>query len=181
MRISALVLCIILSGCSASPEKLDSVGETEAARMAPPVRRFSSYGNYELRPMILSPAVRIAPEKVAAAGTLENTLRAKLQPLIERWNAASSNRASTLVIEPQLASLRIVSGGARFWAGAFAGDSSIDLDLAVTDQSTGEQVARPRIILKADAWAGGWSVGKSDKNLLDYIASVAYAYMMMHY
>lgn len=48
MRSIALMLCITLSGCAASPEKLDSVGRTEAARMVPPVRRLSSYASYEL-------------------------------------------------------------------------------------------------------------------------------------
>ena len=181
MRTAVLVLCIILSGCAASPEKLDSVGKTGAAQMVPPLRRFSSYASYELKPMVLGPAVQVAPEKVKAAGELEKTLRAKLQPLLEQWNAASSDRSGTLVIEPQLASLRIISGGARFWAGAFAGESNIDMDLAVTDQGTGQQIAKPRITLKADAMAGAWSVGKSDQNLLDYIASIAHAYMTMNY
>jgi hypothetical protein len=182
MRATALVLCLILSGCAASPEKLDSVGKTEAGRMAPPVRRFSSYASYELKPMVLSPAVQSAPEKVKVAGELENILRTKLQPLLDQWKApASGDRSGTLVIEPRLAFLRIVSGGARFWAGAFAGDSSIDMDLAITDEGTGQQLAKPRITLKADALAGGWSIGKSDQNLLDYIASIAHAYMTANY
>jgi hypothetical protein len=28
---------------------------------------------------------------------------------------------------------------------------------------------------------GGWSIGKSDQNLLDYIASIAYEYMAVNY
>jgi hypothetical protein len=182
MKATALVVCIILSGCAASPERLELVGKTEAARMASPVKRFSSYASYELKPMVLSPAVRSEPGKVKAAEELENTLRTKLQPLLEQWKAAaSSNRSGTLVIEPQLASLRIVSGGARFWAGALVGDSSIDMDLAITDQGTGQQVAKPRITRNADAMTGGWSIGKSDQNLLDYIASIAYEYMTVNY
>jgi hypothetical protein len=150
--------------------------------MAPPVKRFSSYANYELRPMVLSPAVQSDPGKVTAAGELENTLRTKLQPLLEQWKAAeSSNRSGALIIEPQLVSLRIVSGGARFWAGALVGDSSIDMDLLITDQGTGQQVAKPRITRTADAMTGGWSIGKSDQNLLDYIASIAYEYMTANY
>ena len=58
-----------------------------------------------------------------------------------------------------------------------AGDSSIDLDLVMTDQTTGQQVAKPRIMRNADSIAGGFSIGKSDQNLLDYIASIAYQYM----
>jgi hypothetical protein len=182
MKAAALVLCMILSGCAASPERLELVGKSEAGRMSPPTKRFSSYANYELRPMVLSPAVQSEPGKVKAAGELEDTLRIKLQPLLDQWKTApSSNRSGTLVIEPQLASLRIVSGGARFWAGGLVGDSSIDMDFAITEQGTGQQIAKPRITRTADAMTGGWSVGKSDRNLLDYIASIAYEYMTVNY
>jgi hypothetical protein len=182
MKAIVVILGIIISGCAANPETLDLVGKRESARLAPPAKRFSSYTNYELRPMVLGAAVRNEPEKVQAAGNLENTLKAKLQPLLDQWKAdASSGRSGTLVIEPQLASLRIVSGGARFWAGAFAGDSSIDMDLAIIDLATGQQVAKPRITRHADAMTGGWSIGQSDQNLLDYIASIAYQYMAANY
>lgn len=136
MRVATLILCIILSGCAASPERLELVGKTEAGRMAPPVKRFSSYANYELKPMVLSAAVQSERAKVEAAGELENIIRTKLQSLLEQWKAATSgNRSGTLVIEPQLASLRIVSVGARFWVGGLVGDSSIDMDLVITDQA----------------------------------------------
>ena len=182
MRVATLILCIILSGCAASPERLELVGKTEAGRMAPPVKRFSSYANYELKLMVLSPAVQSERAKVEAAGELENIIRTKLQSLLEQWKAAmSGNRSGTLVIEPQLASLRIVGVGARFWVGGLVGDSSIDMDLVITDQGTGQQIAKPRITRTADGATGGWSVGKSDQNLLDYIASIAYEYMKVNY
>jgi hypothetical protein len=118
-----LVVGIILAGCAADPQRLESVGKSESSRLAPPIKRFSSYANYELKPMVLSEAIQKEPDKVVAAGNLENALRAKLQPLLDQWKMATASASSgTLIIEPRLESLRIVSGGARFWAGAFAGD-----------------------------------------------------------
>ena len=182
MKIVSLLICLLLVGCAASPERLESVGRSESARPAPPTKRFSSYATYEVKPMILSSAVKSDQAKVRAAGDLETVLRAKLQPLLDEWKKAPiSGRSGTLVIEPQLASLRIVSGGARFWAGGFSGDSSIDMDLLITDQSTRQQIAKPRITRSADAMTGGWSVGKSDENLLDYITSIAYYYLTDNY
>jgi hypothetical protein len=55
------------------------------------------------------------------------------------------------------------------------------MDLVMTEQGTGQQVAKPRITRSADAMTGGWSIGKSDQNLLDYIASIAYEYMAVNY
>lgn len=182
IKIICPLIFLIFTGCAAAPEKLESVGRAESARLARPTKRFSSYASYELKPIVLSEAVKSDEAKVAAAADLEAVVRAKLQPLLGQWQAApGSERSGTLVIEPQLASLRIVSVGARFWIGGFAGDSSIDMDLMYTEQSTGQQIAKPRITRSADAMTGGWSVGKSDQNLLDYIANIAYYYMSDNY
>jgi hypothetical protein len=181
MKIIYPLVFLILAGCAAAPEKLESVGRAESARLARPTKRFSSYAAYELRPMVLSEAVKRDEAKVEAAGELEAVVRAKLRPLLSKWQAArGSERSGTLIIEPRLESLRIVSVGARFWIGGFAGDSSIDMDLMFTEQSNG-QIAKPRITRSADAMTGGWSVGQSDQNLLDYIASIAYYYVTDNY
>lgn len=182
MKIIWLALCLVFAGCAASPERLESIGRAESARLAPPTKRFSSYANYEFKAMVLSSAVSSDEGKIEAARELESILRAKLQPLLNEWKVfPATGRSGTLFIEPQLVSLKVVSAGARFWAGAFAGDSSIDMDLLITDQNTGQQIAKPRITRNADAMTGGWSVGKSDQNLFDYIASIAYYYMAKNY
>jgi hypothetical protein len=181
-KILFAAVALMLAGCAAAPEKLESVGRAESARLTPPEKRFSSYASYELRPMVLSEAVKKEEAKIKAAGDLETVLRAKLQPLFDRWQASTAEgRSGTLVIEPRLDSLRIVSGGARFFAGALVGESSIDLDLLIADKSSGQQIARARIVKSADAMTGAWSVGRSDQNLLDYIASIAYYYMTTNY
>jgi hypothetical protein len=70
--------------------------------------------------------------------------------------------------------------GARFRAAAFAVDSTIDLDLRITDGATGQQIARPRIAMNADAMTGRWSIGKSDEGLLDCITAATYQYRKDH-
>lgn len=77
--------------------------------------------------------------------------------------------------------LRIVSGGARFWAGALAGGSYIDIDLRLIDGSTNNVIAKPRITKNAGAMTGGWSIGQSDKNLHDYIAHIVHEYFSTNY
>lgn len=182
MKTMALIALIVLAGCAANPETVESVAKTESARLAPPTKGLSSYATYELRPMVLSPAVLQDQGKVEEAQKLESLLQAKLRPLLDQWaSPASGARSGTLVIEPRLAALKIVSGGARFWAGAWAGDSTIDLDLVLTDKITGEQIAGVRIDRDADAMTGAWSIGKSDDNLHEYIVRIAYQYLVDHY
>ena len=182
MRLIAVLGCIVLAGCAAAPEKVSSVAQTESARMAVPTRKFSTFAAYELKPMTLSPAVTAEPDKVRWAGDLESRMRSRIEPLLAQWSAAPpADRSGTLVIEPRLASLKIVSGTARFWVGAGAGDSSIDIDLYITEKETGQVIATPRAAMTADAMTGGWSIGKSDENLLEYIAAVANQYLLDHY
>lgn len=184
MRIHAIVLItmLALAGCAASPEKLKSVASTESARLAPPSKPLVNFSHFDLKPMVLSPAVVREEGKVKEAKDLENRLRAFLQPILERWNAEpKSDQSGTLIIEPRLASLKIVSGGARFWAGALAGNSNIDLDLVLIEKETGQKIASPRIKNESGAFAGGWSIGASDQNLKDYIAHTAGQYLKDNY
>lgn len=183
MKMLVCAMVLMLAGCAATPESLDSVAKKESVRMPAPSRAFSTFSSYELKPMKLSEAVAKEPAKVQRAEELEAAMRARLQPLLEEWGSGPRGvgRSGRLVVEPQLDSLRVVSGTARFWIGGMAGDSSIDLDLAVSDGDTGQLIAKPRITLKADGMTGGWSVGKSDRNLLDYIAAVSYQYLKDRY
>jgi hypothetical protein len=182
MRAIIIAACVVLGGCAANPETLASVAKTEAARFEAPTQRLSTFASYELRPMVLSDAVKSDDAKVKEAGVLESALRTKVQPLLDQWQAAGgTGRVGVVVIEPHLASLRVVSGGARFWAGALAGDSTIDMDLFLTDQASGKVLAKPRVARSADAMTGGWSIGKSDDNLLDYITSITYQYLVDSY
>lgn len=182
MRAIIIAALVVLAGCAATPESLESVARTESARLAAPARKLSSFASYELKPIVLSDAVKAEEGKVAEAGKLEAAMRAKVLPLLEQWQAAGgAGRTGKLVIEPRLASLKVVSGGARFWAGAMAGDSNVDLDLVMTDLDTGQVIAKPRIARSADAMTGGWSIGKSDQNLRDYIAGITYQYLTDNY
>ena len=105
-----------------------------------------------------------------------------MNPLLSEWNTTQSEVADgTLSIQTTLTQLKIVSGGARFWAGAFAGDSFIDMDLELVDKQSGEQIASVRIRRDADSMTGAWSIGKSDQNLDDYIVSIVHQYLTDNY
>lgn len=182
MKYFAAILLVVLAGCAASPERLDAVAAKESARMAKTSRPLSTFARYELRAMTMSSEVTQDERKVAQAKVLEQRLRDQLLPLIQKWESApAGGRSGTLVIEPRLESLRIVSGGARFWAGALAGSSTIDLDLMLTEKQSSSVVAKPRVDIRSNAIAGGWSVGATDRNLLDYIAVTAERYLKDNY
>lgn len=182
MKKLSLVLVIFLAGCAASPEKLNAVAVEESARLPKPSKPLSAFSSYELKPFILSAEVTKDADKVEQAAILEKKVKEMLAPLFAEWSAAPGpGRSGTLIIQPQLMKLRIVSGGARFWAGALVGQSTIDLDLRLTDGTTNDVIAKPRIARSAGAMTGAWSIGKSDDNLHDYIAHIVREYLSRNY
>jgi hypothetical protein len=104
-------------------------------------------------------------------------------PIIERWNkdAAGSARGQTLVIEPRIEKLKVVSGGARFWAGAFAGDSYVVMKIRIVEQPSGQQLAEPEFYQRAAAMSGAWTFGGQDKDMLHRIVALANNYLETNY
>lgn len=182
-RIAICLLVMLVAGCASDPARMKKVVQEESQRLAKPSRPLSSFGRFELNTMLLSEAVTAEADKVTIARQLEDKLKARLQPLFDEWQAAGKAKAhgGTLVIQPKVQQLRVVSGGARFWAGAMAGDSFIDMDMDLIDAESKTSIARPRINRNASAMGGGWSVGATDRNLSNYIVEITYQYLVDNY
>lgn len=183
-RIAVLItLVIMFAGCASDPARRAKVAEEESARLPAPSTPLSSFGQVELKPMEMGPDVARDSAKVAVAKDLDAKLQAALQGFLADWNAQRTKTAAggrTLIIQPRVVNLRMIGGANRFFAGAFAGESSIDMYLDLKDASTGAAVGNPRIIRNSGAMAGAWSVGATDRNLLDYIADIAARYLRDH-
>ena len=181
-RLTTLVLALLLLGCAADPQKLADVAKAEAERLPKSSVSLSSFSAYDLKPSLLSDAVKDSESKVAEAAILDQKIRDKVVPLFADWSSSGgSGRTGTLIVQPEIVSLRIVNGGARFWAGALVGNSHIDLDLALIDGKTGAVIEKARIRKEASAMVGAWSIGKSDDNLHDYMAHIVHRYLLVNY
>jgi hypothetical protein len=180
--ISVILVAGLLAACASDPAKVEAVAVDEAARLQPPTKLLSMYKTFELQDLTFGEEIMLEEKKMAEAREFETAFKAKIEPLLASWNAAdTAGSEGTLSIQPHLARLKIVSGGARFWAGGLAGDSYIDMDLRLIDAETGVVVADVIIRRNADAMTGGWSVGKSDQNLDNYIVSIAHQYLNDNY
>jgi hypothetical protein len=181
-KLSVLILLVFMAGCAPKPEKLKAVAVQETAQLTKPSKPFSAFSTYELRPFILSSGVRDNGKKSKHAVRLEGKIKEKLLPLFENWSSKKgAGRSGTLIVQPRLVKLRVVSGGARFWLGPFGGKSNIDLEFKIIDSSTKEVIAQPVIGRRSGAWAGGWSIGKTDRNLYQYIAHITHEYFASNY
>lgn len=177
MRVVAILFVALLAGCAASPEKVNRVAAEEAARLQAPSVPLSSFSDFRLEPMVFSPEIRAEPKKVAEGQEFEQNLKNRLLPLFAEWKPSAASGNGSLVVKTELKGLRIVSGGARFWAGALVGDSFLDMDLILIDAGSGDEISRNRIYRNAGSMAGAWSIGKSDQNLDEYVVSIVEKYL----
>ncbi len=151
--------------------------------MPAPAAPLSSYGKFELKPIEMVDSVANDEAKAAVAKDLERRTRERMQPIFARWNADSGGgpaAAKTLIVQPRVTRLRVISGVTRAFIGAWVGESFIAMDLELRDAATGAVVASPSIAQNADAAAGTWSFGATDQNLLNYIADIASQYLQDH-
>ena len=176
-------LALVVVGCSSDPARRAAVAEVEVARLAPPLKPLAEFSEYELKPIAMSTGVQADDAKVAVAQELGAKLHARITPLLEKWRASRGQpmQSGVLLIEPKVQELRVISGGARFFLGIMMGESFIDMDVKLTDSATGQVIATPRVRRSAGAWGGTWSIGATDRNLLDYITEIAHRYLEVNH
>jgi len=67
-------------------------------------------------------------------------------------------------VDATLTSLRIVGGAGRFWGGALAGRSNMNMTVKLTD-ANGSVIAEKELIGAPNALASAWSFGGADRSL----------------
>ena len=180
--LTVLVAATVLTACTPSPEKVESVAISEASRLPAPSKPLSSFSRFELAPMTFSQPIIAEQGKMREAREFEIAYDVKIRGLLNQWNtSAPADARDTLLVKTELVGLRIISGAARFWGGAFAGDSFLDLDLILVNKSTGEQISNVRVRKSADAIGGAWSVGQTDQNLDQYVIEIVRTYLSNNY
>lgn len=70
-----------------------------------------------------------------------------------------------LLVKGSVVNMRIVSGAARFWAGAMAGTSDMSVRLTFTDAATGTVVREKLLSSANNPFGASWTFGSSDRSL----------------
>ena len=142
-----------------------------------PAASFNNFGNFEIEELILSSANKDSDGAKRGKSIMQDELEVSLGSVFETWPQGGN----TLVIQPEITSLRMISGTARFWAGAFAGGSHVTLKLTLMDKSTGEQIAAPIFFRKSNAYGAAWSGGAADRDIYRRAAKLAKFYFLENF
>jgi hypothetical protein len=99
---------------------------------------------------------------------------------IETMTPGKYTDRKTLWIEPTIQELKFVTRSARFWVGAMAGNSYIKMNVfyrnVSNNESNDEVIADPVFFETAPAYGGAYSVGETDRQMLDRVAESICSY-----
>lgn len=163
---------------SSDTPKMQRVALAEAAHLSAPGRPLSSFAQFELAPVTLSPGIKKSTKKTIKARELERKLQSKLTPLLRQWNAANGDNADgKLVVRPHIQKLKILGSGTRFLIGAFAGSSFVDMELVLVDASSEKEVSRILIQRSSKQDDEFIAFSHNDERVIDFVVSIAYQYL----
>lgn len=141
------------------------------------VSRNLKYENIILKDISLSPGIRHnVPTQTPIMQCEETTITALQSKNIfkrvhkikkEEHGESFKNlfEEPTLIIEPELTFLRIVSRAARFWGGIFSGRSTMILNVTLRDASDGTIIAKKELVGAPNVYASAYSIGGADVTL----------------
>ena len=178
MRIWKLVLVGLLSSACVVAYAKDEIKPTGSSNPAPS-EVLGAFDRYELKPATLSADYSRHDANQAALASFQRNLDERVGTWVREQNAmpAEHEPVRTLVIEPRIEKIRFITGGARFWAGAFAGSSRVLVKVKLVDQASGTVIAEPEFYQHAKGMAGAWTFGAADNSMLIRTASLALQYL----
>lgn len=178
----ALATVFACAAHAADAPRIEEPKIEDDARNPPPKAALNAYQRFELSPVAMgAPFTEYDSNKVALE-KLQANIDERVKPLVGEWNARTAGEAPrTLKIDPEIGYIRFISGGKRFWGGAFAGASAILLKVKLTDAATGEVVGEPEFYQHANAFGAAWSFGGTDKHMLIRISAMVEDYLKNNY
>lgn len=169
-----LLLPFFLLGCAATQETIIKDSAKESQVLQPAAVKLAKFKTAQLKPLAIADAISSNPDKLRCAQELDAKLTHLIQPLVADW-PSTAQEGKTIIIQPKITHLRIISKGTRFLAGLMAGQSSVSLDLQLIDGESGEAIANTTITKVA---LGNGGPGVADDNILDYVANISHQYLL---
>ena len=176
-------IVFLLPGCVGTQSKGTSQpAVAENNDQMPVVQKLAKKYDYALvKPFTIVPAY--GKDYPDAATTLEKSMMEGLKAgkkfnWVEPITKGKQAKGRTLIIGTNITKMRITSTAARFWGGALAGSSGIELELQLIDGATGKVVRTKKMSSWNNSLAASWNFGASDRSLLDDVGKIMAAYIL---
>ncbi|MBI5581969.1 MAG: hypothetical protein HY895_22665 [Deltaproteobacteria bacterium] len=184
----SLMLLVLMTSCAGKGGKPDTQAASDvkpdakaASGQDQPLARpyrVIAVAEFETSAEIAKDYPNATPE--CQANTISALKEKKFYQSVESGNAAMTRRDGTLLVKAKVTNMRIVSGAARIWGGAFTGSSFMEVDLTLIDAATHTVVREKKLSSANNPWAAAWVGGASDhslpadtgKMLAEYVHSV---------
>ena len=171
---------VALSFAMPAAQAQDYTPPGEGATNPPPTVTLNSFQRFEMLPVKMGAPFAGQKGNEAAKIKLQENLDDRVGKVLSEWNAKGQSGRS-LKIEPEIRYVRFITGGKRFFAGGFAGSSSVMVKVKLTDADTGEVIGEPDFYQHANAIGAAWSFGATDKTMLIRISSMLRHYLQQNY
>ena len=139
--------------------------------------RLGTFDKVTLLPATVAEAYAGSSANQKATRKINELLERDARVLFANLETAQAPPSRGLVIEPEIVAIKFIGGAARFWVGAMAGSSAVLMRVTLTDGSSGGKVGQAEYYRSAGAYAGAWSVGGADNQMLDAIANDVITYL----
>jgi curli biogenesis system outer membrane secretion channel CsgG len=173
-----LMLVAVLAACGGQSQGSQSETPATAEPFANDAPLDAAYTNIMVAPFDGSDEVKESyPE------ALDESHSALMAALIKQGRFQQVGKALTgspdgwLIVETEVPEMRIVSGAARFWGGAFAGSSNMIMNVKLVDAKTQTVVREKRLESGNNAFAAAWTYGSSDRSLPTDMGNIAASYL----
>ena len=157
-------------------------GQPAASENPPPKEALNKFNRFEMEPISIGAPFAGQKGNEVAKQKLQANLDLRANPLLAEWNAMPAGEAPRILkIQPSIRYIRFITGGKRFFAGAFAGGSSILVNVNLVDAASGEVIASPEFYQHANAMGAAYSFGGTDKAMLIRVSNMATEYLRNNY
>jgi hypothetical protein len=169
----ALMLLVLMASCAGKDVKSEPQAGGAAKSDAKAAQELDSPLAKPYRTIVVSDfetSAEIAKDYPNAARECQaNTVWAlqekKAYQAVESGKPPAARRDGTLLVNAKITDMRIVSGAARIWGGAFAGSSSMEVAVTLVDAATNTTVREKKLSSANNPWAAAWVGGSSDHSL----------------
>ena len=169
----SLVLLVLMTACAGKEVKSDAQAGSEvkpdakaASVQDPPLAkpyRVIVVADFETSAEIAKDYPNATQE--CQANAISALKEKKFYQAVESGKVAMARRDGTLLVKAKVTGMRIVSGHARMWGGAFTGSSFMEVDLVLIDAATNSVVREKKLSSANNPWAAAWVGGASDQSL----------------